>query len=356
MEGVLKGQKVRHSQTDYTFFMRILLAQPPWRHPSGGHVYNRALLDQARRQGFPMQAWIWRAGERPPSADLMFWDSLGLSDLARQPLPAGVIHVLLLHYLPSLDPGLSQSRRLALKQLEQEVLARFKHVLVTGPGLVEPLRRRYPDRPFWLCEPGVSERFLSPLRRPVSSSARVELVTVANLLPAKGYLELLEVLAGFGRHRWRWHWVGSGAVDPGYTLRLRRAVRQLGLDGRIVHHGVLPVARLVELLDAADWFLFPSRFESFGMALQEAAARRLPIVSSRVGAAERWVIPKRTGFLLEPGDWSGFAQALRRCFDAPKPKAVWRLGYRGLPSPPTWEEVFRRWREIVEVLIRTHGG
>lgn len=299
-----------------------------------------------------MQAWIHQPGKRPPPADLMFWDSLCLPALAERPLPEGAVHVLLLHYLPSLDPGLSRPRRLALEQLEGRALARVDHVLVTGPGLVEPLRRRCPKWPLWLCEPGVNEGFLSPLRRPAFSSTRLELVTVANLLPAKGHLDLLEVLAGLRRYPWRWHWVGSSGLDPAYALRLRKKIRQLGLRERIIQHGVVPPSRLVTLLDAADWFLFPSRFESFGMALQEAAARRVPVISSRVGAAERWVLPGRTGWLVEPDDRASFARVLRRCFITQKPRRVWQQGYRWLPPPPTWDEVFQRWQEICLRLCR----
>ncbi len=325
--------------------MQVLLIQPPWRHPSGGCRYNRALLDQARRQGFPLQAWSWRPGVQPPAADLMVWDSLGLPALVDQPLPEGAIHVLLLHYLPSLDPRLPRSDRLALERLEDQVLARFAHVLATGPGLIEPLRKRYPGLKLWLCEPGVDEVFFSPVRRPASVSEGLELVTVANLLPAKGYLELLEVLAKLRRYPWRWHWAGSAAVDPDYARKLQRAILKFGLSEKIVYHGVLSPTRLVKLLDAADWFLFPSYFESFGMALAEAAARRVPILSSRVGAAARWVLPGQTGWLLEPGDWVGFAKALRDCLIAPKPRQVWRQGYRKLP-PPTWSGVFTCWQEI----------
>lgn len=332
--------------------MQILLIQPPGRHPSGGHLYNCALLDQARRHRFPMQGWIYQAGERPPPADLMFWDSLCLPALAEQPLPEEAIHVLLLHYLPSLNPELTWPHRLALEQLESQALARVDHVLATGPGLIEPLRRRCPERPIWLCKPGVSEGFLSRLHRPAFSSTRVELITVANLLPAKGHWELLEVLAGLCSYPWRWHWVGSSSLDPAYALRLRKKIRQLELYGRIVYHGVVSQSHLVRLLDAADWFLFPSRFESFGMALQEAAARKVPIISHRVGTAERWVLPGRTGWLLEPGDQVGFARVLRRCFESLTPRRVWQQGYRELPPPPTWAEVFQRWREICLTLVQ----
>jgi glycosyltransferase involved in cell wall biosynthesis len=333
--------------------MQVLLVQPPFNFPSGGCLYNLKLLEQARRQNFPLTRRIWRGGELPP-ADLVFWDSLGLARLAHQALPQGAVHVLLLHFLPSLDPALSSAPRLALERLEREVLARFAHVLVTGPGLLEPLRRRELNCQIWVCEPGVGEEFLTP-RRPFKPSATGrEFLTVANLLPGKGYLELIQVWAKFKHTPWRWHWVGASSLDPRYARQVFRAVRRLGLSERIVYHGVLSPRRLVRLLDEVDWFLFPSRFESFGMALAEAAARRVPIISSRVGAAERWVIPGRTGWLLPPGDWRGFAQVLRHCLAAPKPCFPRRRVKGGFaPVLPTWEQVFARWREICLRLLES---
>ncbi len=325
--------------------MQVLLVQPPFNFPSGGCLYNLKLLEQAKRQRFPLTRIIWRGGELPP-ADLIFWDSLGLASLANQALPQGAVHVLLLHFLPSLDPCLSSARRLALERLEREVLARFAHVLITGPGLLESLRRYRLNFRLWVCEPGIGEEFLTPRKLPKPFAAGREFLTVANLLPGKGYLELVEVLAKLKHAPWRWHWAGASCVDPDYALKVFRAVRQLGLSERIVYHRVLSPARLVKLLDAVDWFLFPSRFESFGMALAEAAARRVPIISSRVGAAERWVIPGRTGWLLKPGDWSGFDRVLRRCLGAPKFCLRQRVRGGFTPLPPTWEQVFARWQEI----------
>ncbi|WP_022948918.1 glycosyltransferase family 4 protein [Methylohalobius crimeensis] len=329
---------------------QVLLVHPPWRLPSGGHRYNFALLAQARRDRFPLLGWVL-SDRKLPSAKLIFWDSLFMPYLAERSLPQGSVHALLLHYLPSLDPGLSPARRQALQAIESRALAHVDWVVATGAGLVEPARRLRPEAKVVVCEPGVDGRFLASLPRPAFVSDRTELVTVANLLPAKGYSELLQVLAGLRRYRWRWHWVGSAGFDPGHALRLQGKIRRLGLAGRVIQHGTLPPERVIRLLDAADWFLFPSRFESFGMALAEAAARRVPILSTRVGEASRWVRPGCSGWLVEPGDRFGFAQAFRKMFETPKPRWIWRKGYRELPTPLSWEAVFRRWRAICLALM-----
>lgn len=310
------------------------------------------MLGQARKRDLPVRGLRWSGLGLPDfkRIDVVVWDSLFFDRLACMELSHSPYHLLLCHFLPSLNPTLCLERRQALRAMEEAVLTRMAGVIATGPKLAEELRLRYPWIRVELCEPGVEECFLSPRLKVSPSSPSLEWITVANLLPAKGYLEMLDILARLHRYSWRWHWVGA-RPDPLYALHLQMKIRRHGLGGRIVDHGEVSPVHLPRLLDAADWFLFPSWFESFGMALQEAVARRLPIISSRVGAAERWVVPGRTGFLLEPGAWTDFAKVIRRCLVDPRPKRIWQLGYRYLPSPPTWGEVFERWWKAVEALV-----
>ena len=55
---------------------------------------------------------------------------------------------------------------------------------------------------------------------------------------------------------------------------------------------------LLSAYAAADVFVLPSHFESFGIVLLEAAASGLPIVSTRVGVAEELVVNGVNGFTL----------------------------------------------------------
>ena len=50
---------------------------------------------------------------------------------------------------------------------------------------------------------------------------------------------------------------------------------------------------------AADFFIFPSHLETFGIVLVEAMAFELPVISSRAGAAEEILDQGKCGFLLE---------------------------------------------------------
>ena len=69
---------------------------------------------------------------------------------------------------------------------------------------------------------------------------------------------------------------------------------------------------------AADVFVCPSDFESYGVANLEAMACALPVVSTRRGGPSETIVEGVTGFLVDPGDADALAkQVLRLLHDAP---------------------------------------
>lgn len=112
-------------------------------------------------------------------------------------------------------------------------------------------------------------------------------------------------------------------VGGGHDLdRLQDIVRSLGLSRNVIFTGWL--SRDTELLngyDAADIFVFASRTETQGLALLEAMAMGLPIVStSRLGSADT-VQPQR-GAIVAPEDESYFAGEVCRLLGDARRRAV----------------------------------
>ena len=70
-------------------------------------------------------------------------------------------------------------------------------------------------------------------------------------------------------------------AGDGPELRaLMRLARRLGVAHRLHLVGSVPRAELGDLLAAADIYLFPSRWETFGLAAVEAAMAGLPVVAA----------------------------------------------------------------------------
>ena len=70
--------------------------------------------------------------------------------------------------------------------------------------------------------------------------------------------------------------------------------------------------RLRALFAAADVFVLPTSGDTMGLAIIEAMAAGLPVVSTRVGAVPEVVDDGATGILVRPGDVPALADALKR--------------------------------------------
>ena len=71
--------------------------------------------------------------------------------------------------------------------------------------------------------------------------------------------------------------------------RLRNRAALAGLTERITFHGALPQEAVAALMADSDLFVCPSTFEAYGMAVAEAVAVGLPVLSNRVGAADQLI-------------------------------------------------------------------
>ncbi|MDB4564377.1 glycosyltransferase family 4 protein [Mariniblastus sp.] len=127
---------------------------------------------------------------------------------------------------------------------------------------------------------------------------------VGRYVQRKGLEELWKAFTNFREKMpdWELHCVGTGE----------------GWDQRpcakgIVHHGFQQPSQLEPILQSAAAFVMPSRFEAWGVALQEMAVSGLPLIaSSEVGACERFLEDNRNGFLTLPRSVKSIETALQR--------------------------------------------
>ena len=141
----------------------------------------------------------------------------------------------------------------------------------------------------------------------------VRALCVASLQEYKGHAVLLDALARDGLGRVEVDLVGGGELRE--ALEARAAA--LGLSDRVRFHGPLSAPRVAELLSAADLFVLPSivaadgQMEGIPVALMEALAHGLPVVTTRLSGIPELVRDGETGLLAEPGDPDALAGALR---------------------------------------------
>jgi len=68
---------------------------------------------------------------------------------------------------------------------------------------------------------------------------------------------------------------------------------------RVIFTGAVPRDLLPRLYNAADFFIFPSVTDTFGMVILEAQACGLPVIVSSQGGPKELIIPDNTGFVVE---------------------------------------------------------
>jgi len=115
--------------------------------------------------------------------------------------------------------------------------------------------------------------------------------------------------------------LGAGPLlDP-----LRAQARASGLDDRIVCRGLVPDA--ARLYAAFNVFVLSSRTEGTPIALFEAMAAGVPVVSTRVGGVPD-VVSEREAVLVPPDDTRALAAAIRSSFSNPSAAATRALAAR----------------------------
>lgn len=112
--------------------------------------------------------------------------------------------------------------------------------------------------------------------------------------------------------------------------------------------------RVFQLLAGTDVFAFPSAIDPFGYAPIEAMASAVPVVALRQAAVPEIVEDSITGFLVEPGDERGFAEAVRCLLD--DPSLCRRMGEAGRARALERFDVEVTTRQLVEVLQAAHVG
>ena len=104
------------------------------------------------------------------------------------------------------------------------------------------------------------------------------------MLPVKGYDLLIAAVATLNEMPWRLTIAGDRTRNPAAAAQLDADIEAHGLGNRVTVLGAVPPERIIELYLASDVFVLASRFEGYGMALAEAIAHGLPVVSTMAGA------------------------------------------------------------------------
>jgi glycosyltransferase involved in cell wall biosynthesis len=190
------------------------------------------------------------------------------------------------------------------------VAKRARHCFAVSPFLAARLQREYPGSRWHYLPNVLGAAFFAPLSTAsIDCGARPFLFAcVARLSPEKGHMHLIRAFAeAFAGGNERLRLIGDGSL----RAPLEDLANRLGIADRVEFTGTLPPKGVRAQLAAADAFVLASTGETFGVAIIEALACGLPVVSTASGGPDH-LIDATNGFLVPPGDTGALRTALLR--------------------------------------------
>lgn len=185
------------------------------------------------------------------------------------------------------------------------------------------------------------------------SSAPSLIVAVGRLIPKKGFGDLIRACGLIAEHgkSFRCEIIGEGPLEN----ELREQIERLNLQNHVELSGAKPQVEVRQRLVAANAFVLPSIIDPDGgmdnlpTVIMEAMAAGLPVVSTRIGGIPEMVVENETGFLVQPGDVAGLAEAIEKLID--DRLLAERLGDAGYERAQQLFSIEKNVRELCALLL-----
>lgn len=138
-------------------------------------------------------------------------------------------------------------------------------------------------------------------------------ISVGNLIPRKGFAELIQAFAEAfpTQTQISLDIIGEGDIRP----ELEALIQQHHLHDRVHLLGAKSREEIATLLDQSDAFVLHTFGETFGIVFIEALSCGLPCVGTICGGPEDIITPEN-GLLHQPGDMEALKTQLRQLYEA----------------------------------------
>lgn len=132
------------------------------------------------------------------------------------------------------------------------------------------------------------------------------ILSVGELIPRKNHETIIKALKEMNDRRITYLICGHGELED----KLKNMVIEFKLEKQVRFLGYRQdVAKIYEICDI---FVFPSFQEGLSVALMEAMAKGLPVVTSKVRGNQDLIEDQKGGYTLEPKDVKGFREVLQK--------------------------------------------
>ncbi|CAN5611769.1 glycosyltransferase family 4 protein [soil metagenome] len=142
-----------------------------------------------------------------------------------------------------------------------------------------------------------------------SASSVTRFVFLGRIGQRKGAFDLLQAFANLPADclpQAQLTLAGDGELEKAGEL-----IKQLNIEGYVELPGWIDLEQHNQLLGDADVFILPSYNEGLPMAMLEAMAWGLPVISTPVGGIPEVIVSGENGYLADPGDIKALSAAMQ---------------------------------------------
>jgi glycosyltransferase involved in cell wall biosynthesis len=239
------------------------------------------------------------------------------------------------HLVRAADRVLAISDATAREVIERVHVDERRVVMVgagVSPHFVPPVSRADAARAARAALPALDERFVLYTG---GSDARKN---------PTGLLDAYSRVPDGVRRRWQLVMVWRMSDDEQRALAAHAA--DLEIADRVLFTGFVPDDTLALLYQATDLFVFPSRYEGFGLPVAEALACGAPAIAGATSSLVELLPPAA---LFDPLDPGAIARAIERALTDDHLRAA--LVARAREPAPTWQEVATRTAAVYDELL-----
>jgi len=188
--------------------------------------------------------------------------------------------------------------------------------------------------------------------RPIPPDDRpLTILYCGQLIPRKGLDTLMHAFNNLieAGHNLRLRLVGTGPAENSLRKQLHDRARL-----SVEFSGFHPVEDLPELFAESDLFVLPSRYDGWGVVVNQALGAGLPVIcSDRVGAADDLIEEDRNGYRFPVGDVQTLSNKLSMLIH--NPEKLREMSEHSLALAQQWtpQRGVSRWKSLIHQLAQT---
>ena len=227
-------------------------------------------------------------------------------------------------------------------------LANADAIVAIGRTAVDDYRHRFPTVPVhdipYSCS--LAEFETAAMAREASMTCRF--LFAGQMIARKGVDVMLQAFARLVQSGLdvELHLVGREADLPGWMSQLDQQT-----CARITYLGFKQPHELPAIFAASDVFLLPSRYDGWGVVVNQALGAGMPVISSTAAGAGRDLIQDgRNGLHVLPGCADSLEAAMRRIAENPAERSAMACAALESSKVIRPESAARRWLDVLERL------